>query len=186
MVMRRTLLVFGAALVLGNALQAEQKNRKPPKRAEPAFTVFVFSESRGSPDFHKRIDKGLEEVVKRVRKNNKWFQLSESREGTEIIVEILSHVVREEHVNQLMTRVNQTGIGKSWVDDNFIREYHMLEARVSFLGTQKILTGRDERARSGNIKNAAANLVKLVESYCKENYWELAEKRRRAATRGPS
>lgn len=180
--MRPTLAALGV-VVFCAGLDAAENQPKPPKKADVPFTVHVFTEAKGSPEIMERIDDTTQEISKRIGKKKKWFRSTPSRDSAEITVEIVSHVINRQHVSQLDSRVNATGVGKSWVDTNYLVEHHYIEARVTLLGSQKMFTGHDERKRGGNMKRAADDLIKQIESYCQENYWELSEKR---SSSGPS
>ncbi|MFQ5792320.1 MAG: hypothetical protein ACE5JI_17770 [Acidobacteriota bacterium] len=176
--MKKRLVVLGVALCFCvAAAPADTKERKPPKKPNEAFTVFVYADPRGSEKIKKRIFNATEELKKRIRKKKDWFLLSGSKDKAEIVVEVLQHLISEQFVNKLDTRVSRGGVSKEWVDVNYLSARHYVEARVTLLGHQMMLKGADERKRGGNMKRAVKDLAKQLEKYCKEHYWELTELR---------
>ena len=55
-------------------------------------------------------------------------------------------------------------------------ERHRIEVRVTLPdGTQRPLTGADERERGGSIKGASDDLADQLETIVKESYWDFVE-----------
>ncbi len=148
----------------------DAQDRKPPKKPDQPFKVFVFTEGLTNEDVN--MPAVSKEVAKRIGKKKKWLKVVDSRDEADIVVEVLTHAVHEQHRTRLESRVNVGGVGKSWIDNNFLTESHYIETRVDFPdGTQQLLRGVDERERGGSLKGAASRLAKNLEERCKENYW---------------
>jgi len=151
---------------------APAQERKLPDEPEQRFKVFVFTE--GLTNEHVNMPKVSEEVAERIGKKDDWLEVVDTRDDADIVVEVLTHAVHERHRTRLEPRVNASGVGKSWVDENFVTEAHVIESRINFPdGTQRLIRGIDERDRGGSIKGAASNLAEDLEEHCKENYWKL-------------
>ncbi|GMR22269.1 MAG: hypothetical protein BMS9Abin37_0606 [Acidobacteriota bacterium] len=169
---RRVLIAIVCGVVYFGTTSFAQEQRKPPKKPDRPFMVYVYTEGLTNEDVD--MPKVAEEVSKRVAKKKKWLKIVNDRESADIIIEVLTHLVHEQHRMELDTRVNDTGTGKTYYDSNWITERHRIETRVTFpSGAQKMFTGADERDRGGSMKGAAGNLAKQLENYCKENYWNL-------------
>ena len=164
-------MVCGVA-VLGATSFAQEQQRKPPKKPDQPFMVYVYTEGLTNEDVD--MPKVTREVSKRVGKKKKWLKIVEDRESADVIIEVLTHLVHEQHRRELDMRVNDQGTGKNFYDNNWITERHRIETRVTLpSGAQKMFTGADERERGGSMRGAAANFAKQLERYCKENYWDL-------------
>lgn len=163
--------VFSVLLGLVCAPVAAQQ-RQPPDEPEQPFKVFIYTE--GLTNEHVNMPKVAEQVAERIGKKDDWLEVVNARDDADIVVEVLTHAVHERHRTRLEPRVNATGVGKSWVDENFVTEEHVIESRVNFPdGTQRLIRGIDDRDRGGSVKGAASKLADDLEDHCKENYWKL-------------
>ena len=173
--MQRRVLIF--ACCVGTWLAAgafAQQTRKPPKNPDEPFKVFVFTEGLKNEDVD--MPKVAEEVSERIRKKKKWFKIVDERDGADMVVEVLTHLVSEQHRRELDMRVDYTGVGKNYYDNNWVTERHRIETRVTWPNHhQKIVTGADEREKGGSLKRAASNLADQLEDHCRENYWAFIE-----------
>lgn len=164
-----SLLFWASTIAIASS---SQEPRKPPKKPEQPFTVYVFTEGLTNEDVD--MPKVAEEVAKRIGSKKNWLKVVDEREGADFVVEVLTHLVSEQHRRELDMRVDFRGTGKSYYDNNWITERHRIEARVTLpTRAQKILTGADERERGGSVKGAANHLAEQLEDYSKENYWDL-------------
>ena len=85
--MKRVLfLVVATAVAL--MVRADEKKPKPPKRAETPFTVFVDAHPKGEEDVVEAILECREELEKKLRKNKKWFRVSETADAAELVVDL--------------------------------------------------------------------------------------------------
>ncbi len=170
---RRVLVTVFYALSLSGAVTSiAQEQRKPPKKPEQPFTIYVFTQ--GLTNESVDMPKVTEEVSKRVAKKKKWLKVVDNRESADLVVEILTHIVNEVHVRELDMRVNDQGVGKNYYDKNYLSERHRIESRITLpSGGQTMLTGVDDRKQGGSVKGAASNLAEQLEDHCKEHYWEL-------------
>ena len=169
---RRVLwITLSAAAYLG-AIGFAEEQRKPPKKPDQPFLVFVYTEGLINEDVD--MPRVAEEVSQRIAKKKKWLKVVEGRGGADIVVEVLTHLVSEQHRTVLDMRVNDRGTGKHYYDKSFVTERHRIETRITLPnGTQKSFTGADERDRGGSVKGAASDLARQIEDHCKEHYWEL-------------
>jgi hypothetical protein len=71
---------------------------------------------------------------------------------------------------------------QSKIDENCLGR--LPSGRVTVLRRVRTLAGYDGKKKGANLDRAAATLVQNLEEYLKENYWDLAERRRQAAARG--
>ncbi len=181
---KRILLAFGFVLLSLRPPLEGLTDQTPPKRPAERFTLYVFSEGSSPAESGYSMEKVLEEVKKRMKKRGKWLSLAENREQAEILVELLGHRVREEHVTKLSTRVRSRprssdgDIPIDYVDTNYISERHYIEARAEILGVDRILVGHDGREKGASLKGAASALARQLEDLLKNNYWDLEQKRR--------
>ena len=172
--MPRRATIFTAVLAtVGPAiLGLAQEERTPPKKPERPFAVFVYTE--GLTNDEVDMPEVASEVAKRIDKKKRWLDVVASRDEADVVVEVMTHAVNEQHRTKIDSRVDFRGVGKNYYDTNFVTEWHRIEARITFPdGSQRMLTGRDERERGGSVKGAASDLAKRLEETCKENYWDL-------------
>lgn len=166
---RRVLFTIVCSWVLSAASFA-QEQRKTPKKPEKPFTVFVFTEGLTNEDVD--MPKVTKEVANRVNKK-KWLDTTDDRDSADMVIEVLTHAVHEQHRTELDMRVNYRGTGKSYYDNTWLTERHRIEARVTLpTGAQRMITGADEREKGGSVKGAASHLANQLEDLCKENYWD--------------
>lgn len=164
-------IVFCIAVSLVTTCFA-QEERKPPKKPEQPFTVYVFTVGLANESVD--MPKVTDEVSKRIAKKKKWLKVVDDRDSADIVIEVLTHIKNEVHVRELDMRVNDQGTGKNFYDKNYLSERHRIESRVTFpSGGQTMITGVDERKQGGSVKGAASNLAAQLEDHCKEHYWEL-------------
>ncbi len=164
----RVLIAVLSAVFLGSFSLA-QEQRKTPKRPDQPFTVFVYTEGLKNDDVD--MPKVAKEVAKRIGKK-KWLKVVKTHDDADIVVEVLTHLVNEQHRTRIDSRVNVGGVGKTYYDSNFVTERHRIETRVTLPDRrQKLLTGADDREQGGSMKGAASNLAGQLEDHCKENYW---------------
>jgi len=169
---RRVLGITLSALAYLAAIGFAQEQRKPPKKPDQPFLAFVYTEGLTNEDVD--MPGVAEEVSKRIAKKKKWLKVVDSRDGADIVMEVLTHIVNEQSRTVLDMRVNDQGVGKNYYENTFISERHRIETRITLPdGTQKVFTGVDERDRGGSVKGAASNLASQLEDYCKEHYWDL-------------
>lgn len=148
------------------------QERKPPKKPEKPFAVFIFTE--GLTNEHVDMPAVTEEVENRTARKKNWLRIVDGREKADIIVEVLTHAVHEQRRTRFNSRVNMTGTGKTMVEETFVAERHHIETRVDFPdGSQVLITGVDNRERGGTMKGAASNFADKLEDHCKEHYWDL-------------
>lgn len=149
--MRRLASSIVALLLCVSSSHATQES-SVPKRPPRPFSVFVYTSARGDPDVVRRIEKATDELRERLRAKEDWFRLAEGAGTAEIVVE----------VEALWENKG------SW-----------LQARSSFLGRVETLLGfgRVSRDRRSQERRAVSALARHVENNCRENYWELEERR---------
>ena len=165
-VLYSTLLTVAYLAAIGFA----EEQRKPPKKPDQQFLVFVYTEGLANEDVD--MPRVTEEVSKRIAKKKKWLKVIDSRDRANIVVEVLTHLVHEQSRTILDYRVDDQGVGKHLYEYTYISEWHRIETRITLPdGTQKLLTGADEREK-GSVKGAASNFAKQLEDHCKENYWD--------------
>jgi hypothetical protein len=152
-----------------------------PEEPAERFTVLVFSQQPDDPELKYPMSKVVKEVKNRVKKQKKWFLVSDQADKAEIKIEVVNHTVRERMRTYMEYRMDPTGVGKHLVDMNEMQEYHSIETRVNLPGeVQVLLKGNDEEVKGGSLKRAAQNLAENLEALCKERYWDLAEARFKA------
>ena len=177
---RLVLLVFIAFLAL--PVRADEKKRKPPKRPDEPFVIFVDARPKGEAKAVEAIWEAREELEKKLRKKKKWFRIGESADSAELVVTLEAYWVREERRTHDQTHV--AGGNTHTVQVDTLYEYHSLRSTVTILGAPHEMTGTQMKRGRGTPKGAASDLANRLERYCKENYWELDERRRaRAAPR---
>jgi hypothetical protein len=162
------MIVFWVAAL---ALVAREPSSKTPDRP---FTVFVLSAPADESQAIEDLERGAEELRKRVAKKKDWFRLAERKEDAEIVVEVEQHRVREHLTFWASTRA--MGGETQGVSNSTISRYHSLRAMVVLLGTPVQLTGTDPK-RTGSIKGAASALMKELLKVCQERYGELRSMR---------
>ena len=166
-VLYSTLLTVAYLAAIGFA----EEQRKPPKKPDRPFLVFVYTEGLANEDVD--MPRVTEEVSKRIAKKKKWLKVVESRDRANIVVEVLTHLVHEQSRTILDYRVDDQGVGKHLYENTYVSERHRIETRITLPnGTQKLFTGADERDQGGSVKGAASDLAKQIEDHCKENYWD--------------
>jgi len=169
---RRVLSAVLSGAVYFAATSFAQEHRKPPKKPDQPFIVYVYTKGLTNEDVD--MPKVAKEVSKQIARKKKWLKVVDESDNADVVVEVLTHLVHEQHRRELNMRVNDKGVGKSYYDENWITERHRIETRITLPGgVQKMFTGVDERERGGSLKGAARNLSDQLEDYCKENYWEL-------------
>lgn len=169
---RRVLIAIVWGVVCFVTTSFAQEQRKPPKKPDQPFMVYVYTE--GLTNEEVDMPKVTKEVSKRVAKKKKWLKVVDDRASADVIIEVLTHEVHEQHRTELDMRVNDQGTGKNYYDSNWVAERHRIETRVTLpSGAQKMFTGVDDRKRGGNMKRAASHLAEQLEDYCKEHYWDL-------------
>ena len=169
---RRVLWITLSAVAFLVAIGFGQEQRKPPKKPDQPFLVFVYTEGLTNEDVD--MPAVTEELSKRIARKKKWLKVVDSRDRADIVVEVLTHFVDEQSRTILDYRVDDQGIGKHLYENTYVSERHRIETRITLPdGTQKIFTGADDRERGGSMKSAASNLAKQLEEHCKENYWDL-------------
>ena len=156
-----------------------------PDKPDEAFAVYVYSSLEDDPakDDEYDADKVTKEIRNAVKKDKKWFIVTESPEKADIMLEIVRHTVNAQVRHRMVSRVNATGVGKDWVTETWMQEHHYLEVGIDTYGREQILEAHDTREKGGTLKKAAENLTEQLETFCRENYEELS-RRRRAETSG--
>ena len=147
------------------------QERKPPKRPETPFTVFVDADPRGEPDIEEKILRARDEFKESVDRRDEWFLRLEDRDYAEIIVELKALFVEDENRSDLRTSVMGTmrHTSEYLVDGQRYTFY----AVVTLLGNVVELKGSGERKEA----DAASTVVKELDRYVKKNYWQLLERR---------
>jgi hypothetical protein len=170
MMYRRVLFSTVSVVAYLATIGFAEAQRKPPKKPEQQFLVFVYTEGLTNEDVD--MPRVTEEVSKRIAKKKRWLKVVDSRDRADIVVEVLTHVVNTQSRTVLDYRVDDQGIGKHLYENTFVSEKHRIETRITLPdGTQKIFTGADERDH-GSMKRAATDLADQLEEHCKENYWD--------------
>lgn len=161
---------------VGVTLAADQ--RPVPEEPAERFTVLVFTTQPDDPDVKYPYSKVTKEVAKRIKKQKKWFLVSDDPDKAEIRLEVVHHSVSNRMRVSMEYRMDPSGVGKHLVDVNTMEEIHFIEARVDLPGgTQLIVKGSDERAKGGSLKRATENFADNLEAVCRARYWQLAEAR---------
>lgn len=170
-------LACTVALLLASTLASstDEPTKKPPKRADEPFRIFVEATARGEPSVVEEILEAREELEKRVRNNGNWFRSVDSREEAEIVIELQAYWVREERRTHDETYTSGTGRHTTQIDT--IYEHHSLRAIATILGRPREMTGAQVKSGGGSAKGAVRDLGAQLERYCKENYWDLDERR---------
>ncbi len=173
--MRRLVLLALFGLLASSAHSGDEK-RKPPKRPDQPFTVYVDAHPRGEAKVVEAILEAREELEKKLRKKKKWFTVSERPDAAEITVELEAYWVREERRTHDQRHV--AGANTHTVQVDTIYRYHSLRSVVTAFGTPREMLGTQTKRNGGSAKGAASDLANRLERYCKENYWKLDERRR--------
>ena len=155
-----TILTVAALAAL--AIQAEDNPRKPPKEPERPFTVSVQASPKGEERVVKGILEARAELEKKLRKNEKWFRVSEVPDEAEIVVELVA----------FFKRPASGGFRRGNV-------FETLRARVKFFGETRIINGLNSSRNGAAFKQTARHLADQLTSYCKDHYWKLADRRQR-------
>jgi len=169
-----------AALVLSLCAQVcvayAQDSRKPPKRAETPFSVFVTA----TPDDHvEQIEEARVELAKRLGKNKKWFRLVDSAEEAEIVVDLSAYWTRSERRYMSTWGVVPPTEGGQPDKTQIIEiiTYHSIRGEVGFFGAKRIVEASKKRNERGRAKDAVKNFVSELERIVKQEYWALMARR---------
>lgn len=149
---------LGALLLAASGAWAEQAKDATPQRAEPVFTVYVFTAAGNDvKDVTEKWQKNLIEAAKKVREaasgNKDWFKVVESKDKAELVVE----------VTDIGYRKGRPGS----------KEQHLLEGTVIALGAEPVPV----KAQAELAKDVPADMMERVARFCKANYTELSAKR---------
>jgi len=155
---------------------ADEKPRKPPKKAKEPFRIYVTA----SPETHEeQILEAKAELEKRLAKNKNWFRVVDSAEDAEIIVDLFGYWTRTER--KYMSTwgvVPPTEDGQPDKTQIFeIITYHSLRARVTTFSGMKAVTAERSKREKGRAKDAVKNLAKQLEEMTKASYWDWMERR---------
>ena len=147
------------------------QERKPPKRPETRFTVFVHAEPRGEPDVEEKILRARDEFKENVDRRDEWFLRLEDRQYAEILVELKALFVEHENRSEIRTSVmgNRSHTSEYLADGQRYTFY----AVATLFGNVVEFEGSGERKEA----DAASTLVKELDRYVKKNYWQLLERR---------
>ncbi len=155
---------------------ADENPRKPPKKAEEPFRVYVTA----SPETHEeQILEAEAELEKRLAKNKNWFRVVDSAEDAEIVVDLFAYWTRTER--KYMSTwgvVPPTEDGQPDKTQIFeIITYHSLRARVTTFTGMKAITAERTKKDRGRAKDAVKHLAKQLEEMTKASYWDWMERR---------
>lgn len=180
-----------AASVLWLSLaHAPQEDRPPPKRPAERFTLQVQADPAAVQLSTEPLEELVNEVTSELKKRKHWVLVTERSDRAELVVHVRSHRVREEHVNELTTRVRYRAVSDDgtipvdYVDTNYLSQRHYVRVELEGLGYIRTLVGYDGRRKGASLNRAAENLAEEVEGFLKEYYWDLVERRRRHAAVG--
>lgn len=164
-------------LTMTTGLAGVQSGRDEP---DEAFAVYVFTNLEDDPEKDDKYDveKVTKEVKNRIKKDKKWFIVTDSPEKADIKLEIVRHTVNAQVRHRMDARVNATGTGKDWVTETWMQEHHYLEVETDTYGRKQVIEAQDAREKGGSLKKAAENLTEQLETYCRENYEDLSRLRR--------
>ncbi len=107
---RRVLSITLSTVAFLVAIGFAEEQRKPPKKPDQPFRVFVYTEGLTNEDVD--MPRVAKEVSKRIAKKKKWLKVVDSRDGVDIVVEVLTHFVDEQSRTILDYRVDDQGVGK--------------------------------------------------------------------------
>ena len=173
--MKSVLIAFVVVLGGLSAAHGDEKTRKPPKRAETPFTVFVDAHPKGDEDAVESIFEARKELEKKLRKNKKWISPSESTDTADVLVDLEAYWVREE--TRIHDQRHVAGGNSHTMQVTEIYGNHSLRSTTTIVGVPREMTGSKLKRGKGSAKDAADDLAKRLERYVKENYWELEERR---------
>lgn len=161
---------------------------KPPKRAEVPFKVFVTANPEDvTEEEREQIEEARAELAERVADNDDWFQLVPTEAEAEIVVDLFNYWTRQE--KRVLTTwgvVPPTELGQPDKTQMIeIITYHYLQARVALFGAARILRGERIRREVGEAKDAVKDLEQRLEELCREEYYDLVERRAERSRRRP-
>ena len=182
------LLVGTAASVSLAQTRGGEKPRKPPKRAEQPFLVYVAIDASDAPssgdvsaeEQAEQLEQARVELQKQLAKKKRWLRLAPAREDAEIVVELIGYSNRAER-RYLSTWgvVPPTEGGQPDRTQHIeVIQHVTLRARASFLGAERSVAGSKSKSSAARAKDAAKDLANRLEQMCKEDYWKLVEQRR--------
>jgi hypothetical protein len=160
--------LFSVALPLA---EAQANERKPPKRPDRPFTIWVHAEPRGEPEIEEKILRAKDVFEESIERRDDWFLRVEDRHDAEMVVELKALFVENENRSDSRTSV----MGPlSHTSDYLVAgsRYHFYAVATLF-GSAVEFTGSGERKE----KDAASTLVGELDRYVKKNYWQLVERR---------
>ena len=164
-------------LASGYAPMRNEKPRKPPRKAEEPFRIYVTAHPE---TYEEQILEAEAELEKRLRKNKKWFRVVDAAEDSELVVDLLAYWTRSER--KYMSTwgvVPPTEDGQPDQTQIFeIITYHSLRAQVRTLSGMKNITAERTKRNKGRAKDTVKNLAKQLEEMTKASYWDWMERRR--------
>ena len=165
------LIVF-ALLATGTSSAGGQE--KAPRHPPEPFRVFVDTSDSADAALKANLEEAMPMVRERVERRRKWFQLTGSAETAHITLRVVNY--RTGRVRYPPYRGNDTMPGV-WVNRG--RAYHFVDAVVRGGGLSVKLSGLDEGHWNGGsgLRNAASQLAKELERFCKDNYGPLRQLR---------
>ena len=95
---RRVLWITFSVVAYLAAIGFAGQQRKPPKKPDQPFRVLVYTEGLTNEDVD--MPRGAEEVSKRIAKKKRWLKVVDTRDGADIVVEVLTHLVDDAHTKQ--------------------------------------------------------------------------------------
>ena len=165
------LIVF-ALLATGTSSAGGQE--KAPRHPPEPFRVFVAASDPADAALKANLEEAIPMVRERVERRRKWFRLAVSAETADVTLRIVNY--RTGRVRYPPYRGNDTMPGV-WVNRG--RAYHFVDAVVWGGGVSVKLSGLDEGHWNGGsgLRNAAGQLAKELERFCKDNYGPLRQLR---------
>ena len=165
-------LVVFALLATGTPSAGGQE--KAPRHPPEPFRVFVHTSDPADAALKAKLEEAIPMVRERVERRRKWFRLAVSAETADVTLRIVNH--RTGRVRDPPYRGNDTMPGV-WVNRG--RAYHFVDAVVWGGGVSVKLSGLDEGHWNGGsgLRNAAGQLAKELERFCKDNYGPLRQLR---------
>lgn len=166
--------LLAAFLVVG-PIPIGAQSRKPPRRANPAFRVFVEVVAPDvEPPKLRVLESAAVELAERLEKKRHWFELVSDVELAEIEVELSSYSNQQERrVKSIWGVVPPTESGQP--DRTQIVEivtYHSLRARVRAFGLIRNLSATKTTPNRGDATKAVPGLVDQLEALCRAHYWD--------------
>lgn len=174
--MRRALAPAVLLAMIANVAVAQ---KKPPRRAETPFLVFVTATPDEQEEFPAQLEEAREELEKRLGKKDKWFRLASSAAEAEIVVDLRNYWTRTER-RWLSTWgvVPPTEGGQPDKTQTIeIITYHSIRAQVGILGEQQSVEASKKKNDNGRAKDAVKNFASELERIVKDEYWELQARR---------